>query len=154
MQVTINVGMLIDLVLIMVLGLSFGFMLYAKWRAHKSLLDLRAVFEGTPAAVRSTVRHQTLFMRPLSEHRRQHPNDLKCALLLLQPANGDDPSLSWYNQNGNVQEHGWDNPAGRDVVELLRDGIASMERERPGLIRMLQPMLDVAADEVRQGDRP
>lgn len=146
MNITINLVALLNALLLLSLFTSGGLLLHMEYKKRKSLKMLRAQWSAFPHVVREHLRSQNLFSKPLGSHTELYPKDVRTVITLID--GGNEFSALCFNEAGLQDLTSWSEGVGLDLTKALAKGVAEIEKSRPGLIPVLQVMLDEQRDKM------
>lgn len=107
--------------------------------------EFNASFQLMSKEARDIGRYLILFRAPLRKHLQTHPGDITCIVTFGKPRN-ESGFTHLYHAEGPANMTDWKQGIGLETLHLLRNGLMDMEKNRPGMLRLLQPMLDEALD--------
>lgn len=147
MEVTINIERLINVLLLVALVTSTALLIYLKIQKYYLIKSMRKQWLHVPAFVKVHMRTKELFEKPLDAHREKYPNDIRCTVQFVDAA--DRPSLNLYHVKGDDSLTKWDEGVGLEVSKCIVQSLGQLEGSKPGIIPVLQAMLDEERDRIR-----
>lgn len=148
MQITVSVLDLVQYLIWLLMAGSSIAVLVSLYFQRKAKKKLRAQWMGAGPLAHTHIRYSRFMQEPLRIHQEQCPNDLHCMFVMVRSASGVDPMVM--HKDGVRDLKTWSEGAGLDLCTLVADTLAAYEQHLPGMIPVVQVMLDERKDKLRQ----
>lgn len=171
MQITISLSTLVSVLYPFASGVLLGLAIIHRRKAKALLAESKAhsadaraaleenkklfergevVWRNYPGAVRNQVR-DAMFRKVVEDFNTQHPDDLKCLMMLHRSTDGDALNLfhrGWMHSQVDMKTMSYDQGPLHDILRLMVNATTGLERQKPGALKVMTVLLDTEREKM------